>query len=337
MKHTIPCEVIEDLLPLYMDELVSDKTTEEIETHLKDCPACQEKYSHMKNEIIEKEAQKQSEAKSEINYLKSVKKSGAKKALFSALAVLLICGLALFTKLFVIGSPSEAYYTTYIDAYEDSVHIGGVFYDSASVYCRYKIVDDEFGCHLVLYHCLPSPWNRSGTFNLEIPMDKVSDQLFIGDYAVKKDGTTISALANRLFRKKNPYIGDMSANGQITSALNLANEMGNFKNELQTTDVPYGWTLIFENSTNNSAVFEEKMKGYACILIALIDNLGEVSWEYTVELADGPVTRKSTMTEADCTAYLGAPIKDFSQSPETVQELLELLASEHELYFYNVN
>lgn len=44
-----------------------------------------------------------------------------------------------------------------------------------------------------------------------------------------------------------------------------------FKNELQTRDIPYGWTMIFENSTNNSSVLEEKMKGYACFLIALIN------------------------------------------------------------------
>ena len=76
-------------------------------------------------------------------------------------------------------------------------------------------------------------------------------------------------------------------------------DLGSFKNELQTTAEPYGWTLHFEKSTANSAVFDEKMKGYACALIALTDNLGEVSWTYTVELADGPVQRSRKMCIRD--------------------------------------
>lgn len=65
------------------------------------------------------------------------------------------------------------------------------------------------------------------------------------------------------------------------------------------------------------------MKGFSCILIALTDDLGEVTWEYTVELAEGAVTRTRTMTEADCTDYLGSPVKSFSESPLSVQELLK--------------
>ena len=70
------------------------------------------------------------------------------------------------------------------------------------------------------------------------------------------------------------------------------------------------------------------MKGYACALIALTDNLGEVSWTYTVELADGPVQRSRTVTEEECSQYLGEPVKAFAESPRRVQELLELLGIE---------
>lgn len=337
MKHTIPCEIIEDLLPLYIDQLVSEKTAGEIEKHLTDCPACQEKYRYMKNETIEREAKRQSAARKEINYLKKIKKSGSQKALFSSLFVLLVCGLLLFVKLFIWGFPVENFYTTYVNTDEAGVRAGIVFADSSPVYCRYKLKEAEDGNRLILYGCLPSPWNRSSICNLTIPADKISGSLFIGDYTVKKDGTIISPLANQLYKNKNPYIGNASANGKLTQLLSLSNEMGSFKNELQTDAEPYGWTLRFENSTSNSAVFEEKMKGYACILIALTDNLGEVSWEYTVELADDPAKRQNTMTEADCTAYLGSPVKNFSESPETVQKLLELLSSEHGLPFYFAN
>ena len=61
------------------------------------------------------------------------------------------------------------------------------------------------------------------------------------------------------------------------------------------------------------------------MLIALTGNLGEVEWNYTVELEDGPVQRSGRMTEAECSEYVGAPVKSFADSPEGVQALLDLL------------
>ncbi len=53
------------------------------------------------------------------------------------------------------------------------------------------------------------------------------------------------------------------------------------------------------------------MKAYACVLIALTDNLGQVSWNYTVELEQGPVLRHGTITEEECGEMVGAPVKTF--------------------------
>ena len=50
-----------------------------------------------------------------------------------------------------------------------------------------------------------------------------------------------------------------------------------------------------------------------------------MEWNYTVELEDGPVQRSGRMTEAECSEYVGAPVKSFADSPEGVQALLDLL------------
>ena len=48
--NNIRCEVIRDLLPLYVDEVVSDITREEIQKHLRECSECQHIYElHMKD------------------------------------------------------------------------------------------------------------------------------------------------------------------------------------------------------------------------------------------------------------------------------------------------
>ena len=36
MKQNIPCEMIQDLLPLYVDGLTSDESSRQIEAHLRD-------------------------------------------------------------------------------------------------------------------------------------------------------------------------------------------------------------------------------------------------------------------------------------------------------------
>lgn len=332
MTTKIPCHMIKDLLPLYLDALVSEETAAEIKAHIEACSDCRKYYEHMKTEILEEEHLKQEENCKEINYLKKIKRNTNKKVILGAAATLLFCVFALAVKLFVIGSPNESYYTTYIEVYDDTIHVGGTFTDSAAVYSRYKIKETEKGSQLIIYTCLPSPWNRNGVFNLDIPKEKIQGTFSVGEITVAENGMVISALANKLYDAKNPYIGDASADGRLAQTLGITEKLGTFKNELQTSTEPYGWTLRFENSSTNSAIFDEKMKGFACILIALTDNLGEVTWEYTAELDRGPITRTRTMMEKDCTEFLGADVKSYGESPETVQELLQCL-EELGIYF----
>ena len=332
--HT-PCHMIKDLLPLYLDDLVSEESGTAIEQHLKSCSDCHEYYEHMKSELLEEQAQKQTETQREINYLKKIKQHTTKKLILETVLTLSACILAFAVKLFVIGSPADTYHTTYLNVDKDTIQVGGTLAGSAQVFSHYKLKGTKNGSELILYTCLPSPWNKSGSFHLELPKNKIQGTLSINKMTVKEDGTIISAMANQLFQNKHPYIGDATANARLSQCLGMGNELGNFTNELQTETTPYGWTLYFENSTNNSAIFDEKMKGFSCILLALVDNLGEVSWEYTLELADGPVTRTKTMTEADCSAYLGSPVKNFSKSPEDVQELLDILKRQCGLSFHS--
>lgn len=160
---------------------------------------------------------------------------------------------------------------------------------------------------------------------MAIDLTEVGTDLTINGMTVKQDGTIVSRQANELFAAKHPYVGDMSANGRAAQLLGIGNTLGSFKNELQTSAEPYGWTLKFENSAANSAVFDEQMKGYACVLMALTGNLGEVTWTYTVELEDGPAVRQRTMTREECSEWAGEPVETFAESPEAVQRLLDLI------------
>lgn len=49
--HKVSCNIIKDMLPLYVDEVVSSDTRNLVNEHLKDCSACQKKYEAMKGNV----------------------------------------------------------------------------------------------------------------------------------------------------------------------------------------------------------------------------------------------------------------------------------------------
>ncbi|BCJ92868.1 hypothetical protein acsn021_04370 [Anaerocolumna cellulosilytica] len=330
MKSKIPCEIVQDLMPLFIEELTSEATNREMKKHLEECNECQAHYKNMKSRLVGEKEQEEEKSVKEINYLRKIRRNNNKKVLFGILSVLLLLIAATVVKLYVIGYRVNSYDITYLNTDESQLNFGGIFYDISDTYKGYRLKTEEDGRkELILYARRRSLWSRERVFNLKINLNDLETEVNINGNTVKANGTVITKLANDLYNAKNKYVGDMSSNAKIASILGVPKTLGNFTNSLQTTKEPYGWTMDFEKSTSNSNIFEERIKSYACVLIALIDNLGEVSWKYTVETEKTPIERNNTITEGQCTEYIGSPIKSFSKSPEKVQELLEILKIEY--------
>ncbi len=78
MKY--PCEIIKDLLPLYVDDIASEKSKDVVEDHLSECENCQEYHDAMKSyESRSKKAIKNSDDTKLADGLKKVKKKINKK------------------------------------------------------------------------------------------------------------------------------------------------------------------------------------------------------------------------------------------------------------------
>ena len=169
MNHRIPCEIIQDLMPMYADGLTSETTDREIRSHLEECETCREMYERMKAEMEGDTSQTAGEPP-EIDYLKKVRRKNVRNVVLAAAGVFLFMAAALFMKLFVIGYPTESYVLTYTDVNGEQVNVGGVMSDSAAVYRGYKLGQEDGAQRLGVYSCLPSVWNRSGTFNLELAL-----------------------------------------------------------------------------------------------------------------------------------------------------------------------
>lgn len=105
--YTIPCEVIDDLLPSYIDSLTNAVTNEAVEEHLKKCPSCREKFEAMKFPLAEQEefpVKKSSDAIDQqgMDFLRQVKRRNVYKIVASVLLAVLSCMLLFYTMVVVI-------------------------------------------------------------------------------------------------------------------------------------------------------------------------------------------------------------------------------------------
>lgn len=134
--------------------------------------------------------------------------------------------------------------------------------------------------------------------------------------------STVSKMAQELYAVKNPYIGDAVANGKLMQCLFSWNA-GGFdvgSTELQTTKEPYVLTIHFDKEPQDlNAMWEN-----AVLMLALIDNCGEVDFDYPV--SNGEELVRYYISVEDVNTNLDIEnIKDYGSSPEQIDTLLELL------------
>ena len=108
------CSIIQDLLPIYCDDLTSEDSREEIEKHLAECEICRDVYENMKTKEINITVPDK-----DIRPLKKVNKQNRFKIIGVALAALVFWfGVFIFVFWGIIPIKSEkAHYT--IDAHEE--------------------------------------------------------------------------------------------------------------------------------------------------------------------------------------------------------------------------
>ncbi|MBQ9165498.1 MAG: DUF4825 domain-containing protein, partial [Oscillospiraceae bacterium] len=138
------------------------------------------------------------------------------------------------------------------------------------------------------------------------------------------DGVSIRPAISRIFAAAHAYIGDMPANGKLASALGISDRLGAFTHELQTDQEPYGWVICLEEtySVLETHKLQSYMDGYSCAMLALVDNLGYVQWEYEDEWG----TKTYTVTSEQAAELLGGEeIKSWGQSASRFQELADWL------------
>ena len=100
MMNKETCFLIKDLLPLYIDELCSNESTEIIKKHLEICPSCRKEYQQLTNQPEIKVVNDDSTEliKGVGNMFKKDKKKAVIKTVSIFLVVLVLLGIFAFLK-----------------------------------------------------------------------------------------------------------------------------------------------------------------------------------------------------------------------------------------------
>lgn len=180
---------------------------------------------------------------------------------------------------------------------------------------------EENGVVTVSFKAVQESIFHPGEFESDYIASEEITQVRLDERIIWDHGEIVSAIASEAFNTRHAYIGNMSENGKTAKALNIANYLGNYTNELQTSTEPYEWKFILEDEISGmqQSKKENDMHSFAYVLLAVIDNLGVVSYEYTM---DGELHTVS-VTKEEASAFTGADIKTFGQEVLMLQSLIE--------------
>ena len=350
----LPCAVVEDLLPAYLEGLTSAETNQAVEAHLASCPACAAKRAAMGAEEGPSPEEAEETAR-EVDYLKAVRRRSRRRVAAAILCTVLVLLLGFAAKIFVIGEPLDPDGVAVSAQREDDVlRVKVSSAVSGNAFWDWTVENQDGVVSITARSVLVSPLFRDGTGTVEVPLEGVTE-IWLGEAGegrmIWQDDTMILADAWALYQAQTPYVGNNSAVGRVLAAVDTwyGPPIVDYTISLQTSAEPYGLTIHFDDVTAHilgaGKSIDDRMYAVAPALLALIGNLGQVQWTYAAP--DGTaVTRSVTLEEVDAALpdwiearnlahSLTSPdeepdwtapesIKDYAASPAAVQRLIDL-------------
>ncbi len=319
MSNKIPCDVIRDLLPSYVDELTSETSNTLIMEHMRGCESCRKTLASMQGGLpFAEEAEK---ARREIDFLKKNKRRNRRIVFGSIAGAFLLILAVLAARVFIVGSRD---YTNWIPANLTAegrnLTFTAVPTDSAMAVSGLDFREEDGVITVSGRSVLVSPLHRGNCAGVYTSSGEIRE-VRVGNRIVWADGATVSALAADLFETRHDYVGDMPANNQTAQALNLGSYLGAFTNELETKEEPFGWKILLEEeiAPEKLAQKEQDMDAFGRVILGLVGNLDHVTFVYT---ADGQKTER-TITAAEASAFLGQDIKNCGRNVRALDELIQ--------------
>ncbi|MGN1194127.1 MAG: DUF4825 domain-containing protein [Acutalibacteraceae bacterium] len=318
MTDKIPCEVIRDLLPSYVDGLTSEKTNEVVENHVEECADCKTALDFMREG--EKESGKTDEKK-EIDFLKKTRRKKTQAVVISVLTAVVILFAAIVAKVYFIGSTiDEEFVSCRLSVSGKEISVGG---DSKIRNTDVPFVnfEENDGVVTVSFRSVRESRFHTGGYLESFTAENEIKTVKLDARIVWNNGKSISGITSDAFKTRHLYVGAMPENSRTAAALGIYEVLGTFTNALKTSQEPYSWTMIVVNNIGSSQreAKEEYMRAYGYAILALIDNLSEVKFEYEV---DGEKCVLSVDTD-EASDFAGENIKEVGKDITKLQTLIE--------------
>lgn len=194
MKNDLTCEVVQDLLPSYVDHLTSDVTNTAIETHIRECADCRRILSDMQTpEPVPAETATDA---STIDFLKKSNKRNKRRILAAILIVTLLLGSIWGYRTYFYPAPLKN--TALID-YAVTVK------DNKTIQIKGSLTDQTLGVAGIDYSCDP---DHPETVTINVKTNRISaaghntfsdkktethavKKVYVNDQIAWEDGTSI--------------------------------------------------------------------------------------------------------------------------------------------------
>lgn len=307
---SLPCDIVQDLLPSYVDGILSDTSTCAVAKHLQSCKACHDMYDDMVTDELRQDNTDQQEK--EIDYLKKVRSKTRHFTLAAILIAVLLAGsgtavyFLIFSGEYILNSVKYS-----LQVSSNSLKIEGILPDDFTTGTQ-KIEEKDGVVSLTLPAKQKTFFSFHKNYEVSYSAKATIREVRVNGDILWQNGTSISTYVNRIYDNKHPYIGSASDNTSLALALGIEETFGGFTSELQTSKQPYGWTIrLTESQTTAEDTLRKKMTTYAYAILALIDNVDFITWEYS----DTSVQTKTyTITTAEANAQLGKDIKKTAEN-----------------------
>ena len=325
--NNMSCNVIRDLFPSYVDQLTSEESNKLVEEHVAECQECARILRDMQ-EGSKQDYKPTEKEKKEIDFLKKNKKRNFRIGIYCAVGAILCVLLVLFIRAFGMGMErlsSENWNVEKITvengeihlkvkALEGSSYVSQIFVDEGNVAGENTVVITPKIVFMNPFH------SEEKEFTYQLTYPEKAKTIYFGTQVIYADGEAITQKTSDLYGTRHLYVGSMPSNGSTANALRLSDLFGSYDNELETAEEPYGWIIkIKDNVSERERVMREGyMDSTACVLIALIQNLDHVTFQYSI---NGEATSK-TITAADASQIIGQDVKNCYDNPKIFQDLL---------------
>ncbi len=328
MKNNLTCELVEDLMPSYIDGLTSEVTNKAVREHLAQCDECKSKLENMKEPYSEEKIEAE---KKEIDFLKKARKRNIKTVIFSIVAIILIVAVGACTLPYMESKRLYEYDIIYDLEVKDGTFKLTMKPISNEIVIT-DVIREEFGfgeVGLDIRGKKRGPFGHIETYTWEYTPESADSVkiLKILNKILWKEGEYISDITWETYNTKHLYMGDMPTNSRTASALGIYKYLGSHTNKLQSLKEPYEWSIIlsYELLPKQVKEKEELMRKYAYVLLGVIDNLGAVTFEYEIFNSEGEDKAcKLTTTREQASEFFGDDISKCYEDISQLQKLMEM-------------